>query len=447
MLSFSAILRSPAAGRGGFLANRQASVGIIFALAAVPILFGFGMGLDYVAAARRREQLSAIADSAALSATTPGMMKQTALQAKLVATSLFLAQARQIGGVTDPTVDIGVTDTFTDGNTVRKVTVAYTAGSPNTFSKLLRVDTIGLSGNSASSNAIPPNTNFFVLLDSSPSMAIAATPNGIKTMQANTKAQESGNGCAFACHQIAKDSSLGNPGNEDNYALARDLKVTLRIDLVSQAAQDLMTFLNQQATSGNTNYAATTYSFDWQTTQLGSRSMTDVRLNLAQAKNDAASMQMLTVYSNNMLTSNKNNNDQDTDWDAAIGKLNSDMPTPGTGTNNISDKPQEVLLIVTDGVEDEPSGGSRKQSYMGGDMCTTIKKRGIRIAVLYTTYNPLPASSWYKSYIAPIQDQIGPALQSCASPGLYSVVDTGDDISGALKTLTSKVLTVAHLTQ
>ena len=123
------------------------------------------------------------------------------------------------------------------------------------------------------------------------------------------------------------------------------------------------------------------------------------------------------------------------------------MPNPGTGTNNLGDKPQEVLIIVTDGVEDEPSGGSRKQSYMGGATCTTIKNRGIRIAVLYTTYKPLPASSWYNTYIKTIQSQIGPALQTCASPGLYSVVDTGDDISGALKTLTSKVLTVAHLTQ
>ena len=32
------------------------------------------------------------------------------------------------------------------------------------------------------------------------------------------------------------------------------------------------------------------------------------------------------------------------------------MPNPGNGTNQTGDKPQEVLFIVTDGVEDENNG-------------------------------------------------------------------------------------------
>lgn len=53
-----------------------------------------------------------------------------------------------------------------------------------------------------------------------------------------------------------------------------------------------------------------------------------------------------------------------------------------------------------------------------------IKNRGIRIAVLYTTYYPLPTNPWYNTYIAtyiaPFQSRIGPTMQSCASPGLFS---------------------------
>jgi hypothetical protein len=66
------------------------------------------------------------------------------------------------------------------------------------------------------------------------------------------------------------------------------------------------------------------------------------------------------------------------------------MPYPGGGTRIAGDTPQEVLFFVTDGVEDEIVNGSRVQSLMDPSYCTTIKNRGIRIAVLYTTYLPLP---------------------------------------------------------
>ena len=44
--------------------------------------------------------------------------------------------------------------------------------------------------------------------------------------------------------------------------------------------------------------------------------------------------------------------DTETDLDGAMTSANSQMPTPGNGTNISGDKPQEVLFIVTDGVAD-----------------------------------------------------------------------------------------------
>ena len=114
---------------------------------------------------------------------------------------------------------------------------------------------------------------------------------------------------------------------------------------------------------------------------------------------------------------NVSGGDVGTNYDNALGDLSqaSYIPNPGNGTNQSGDKPQEVLFIVTDGVEDEESGGSRLQQAMndlgnapGGNSsstnwCTTIKNRGIQIAVLYTDYLPVPANSWYESWIAPVQ--------------------------------------------
>jgi hypothetical protein len=89
--------------------------------------------------------------------------------------------------------------------------------------------------------------------------------------------------------------------------------------------------------------------------------------------------------------------------------------------------------------------GSRVQSLMDPSYCTTIKNRGIRIAVLYTTYLPLPTNSWYNSYIAPFQPNIGSNLQSCASPGLYFQVSTDQDISSAMIALFDQAVKTAYL--
>ena len=154
---------------------------------------------------------------------------------------------------------------------------------------------------------------------------------------------------------------------------------------------------------------------------------------------------MLEVYSNNYLTSTNMNNDTDTDYDDAMNDINTLMPTPGNGTNAKGDTPQEVLFFVTDGVEDETVSGSRQQSLMNTSWCNTVKNRGIRIAVLYTVYYPLPTNSWYNTYISPFQAQISSNMQSCASPGLFFAVDTGGDISAAMTALFTSAVQSAYI--
>jgi hypothetical protein len=95
-------------------------------------------------------------------------------------------------------------------------------------------------------------------------------------------------------------------------------------------------------------------------------------------------------------------------------------------------------------------------------MCTTLKGRGIKIAILYTEYLQLinlgPSQnitdSWYMSWVDkydepdPSTGTIALNLISCASPGFYSHVQTGGDISTALTNLFIKVASsTASLTQ
>jgi hypothetical protein len=191
----------------------------------------------------------------------------------------------------------------------------------------------------------------------------------------------------------------------------------------------------------------------------GLYSVQQLTSNLTTAQTAAGTINVLEVYSNNNLTSSDNNSDTDTNFDSAMSQINSIMPSPGTGASNST--PQEVLFIVTDGVEDKidstcsqttvsTSAGTRCQQPFDTTWCTTVKNRGILIAVLYTEYLPLPASgtgsnSWYNSYVAPYQSQIGPNLQSCASSGLYFEITTDGDITAAMQTLFQQAVTTASL--
>ena len=438
-----------------YIRGREANVAIIFAFAALPTIYLLGMGLDYSSAVRRQSQLDAAADAAAIAAVTPAMMAQATQIATTAATNVFNAKAVGLGGLqSTPTPTV----TITNNGLVRTATVAYTAQATNNFPTLLGQTSWPISGTSTASSTVMPNINFYLLLDSSPSMAIAGTPADIQTMVNNTSSQ---GGCAFACHESNPSSdNLGNPGGEDNYALARNLGVTLRIDLMAQATASLMSTAKATETANNNVYKMALYTFDNAVHAIQGTPTS----NLTLAATEASGIQVLQVYNNNCLTSSNCNDDTDTDFANAMSTINTDMPNPGGGTNLNGDTPQEVLFIVSDGVEDKNSttcsqptisysGGTRCQQPFDTTWCTTIKNRGIRIAVLYTEYLPLPTNSWYQTGygtfkgIAPFQPQIATNMQACASPGLYFDVQSGGDISSAMTALFQQAVATARLTQ
>jgi Flp pilus assembly protein TadG len=426
--------------------DRRGNVAIVLALAAVPLLFAIGMGMDYTSASFRENQLNAFADAAALAALKPAIMAQSDQASINAATSTFNAQASSVPGVTyDPNaLTVAVKDTSGGVSVTRTVTVSYTAASQNAFLGILGTPSIALAGSSQGTAKAAPNINFYLLLDSSPSMLIGATQADINKLMAATPTQDKPNGCGFACHETNPSAdNLGNPNGEDNYALARNLKITLRIDNLVQATKDLMTTAQQVANTDNAQYQMAIYTFDvaFNTIQTLTSS-----LSLAQAA--AGNIQALTVYDNNCLTKSNCNSDADTDYDNAMNNINKVMPTPGNGTNAAGDTPQEVMFFVTDGMEDE--GKPRVMSVMNPTWCTTIKNRGIRIAVLYTTYLPLPTDSWYvnSSGIPKFLPNVEPSLQACASsPQLYTRVDNGSDISTALQNLFEQAVATAYLSK
>jgi Flp pilus assembly protein TadG len=236
-----------------FHGDRKANVAITFALVMIPTVYLLGMALDYSLAVRKRSQLNAAIDAAAISAVTPSMLAQSSSVATTTATNVFNATANGMPGLSGPPA---LNVTIANSGLVRTATVSYKAASINNFPILLRAPVWQINGTSTatSSGGAAPNINFYLLLDDSPSMAIAGTPAGITTMLNNA-------GCAFACHQ-KNAAGLGNPGGEDNYALARNLGVTLRIDMMAQAAANLMSTATTTEAANHNTYKMAIYTFD-----------------------------------------------------------------------------------------------------------------------------------------------------------------------------------------
>lgn len=430
--------------------NRGGNFALMTALVMIPLTFSVGMAFDFTLAQSRKDQIEGMADAAALGGVTPAQMAKSSTSSASESKKLFKGQLNTVNGVTytASNVTTSATDTINGASVTRAVTVTWVAASKNVFASLLGMASFPISGSSTASSSTAPNINFYLLLDSSPSMEIAATTAGINTMVSHTSSQ---GGCAFGCHEsYPAGDNLGNPGGEDNYALARSLNVPLRLDLVNTASQNLMQTAYQTEQMNNATYKAGIYTIDFSFSTL--QTLTSCLYTSQNCANPAytaaGSLAPLEVYDNNCLTTSNCNQDEDSYLDLGLSSINTVMPTPGNGTNNAGDSPQEVLFIVSDGVVDELYNGNRTMAPINtlASWCSTIKSRGVRIAFLYTTYNPLPTNAFYNSNIASFQPNIATDAQNCASPGLYFQVSTDGDISAALQTLFQEAVATARLT-
>jgi Flp pilus assembly protein TadG len=481
----------------GFCNARGGNTAMIFALSAPVLMFGIAFAIDFTNATVVKSKLNAAADAAALAALTPAMMQQTDAVAQAAAVQMFDARAAGLGSLVTGQTAVTVTITHPTGNAgIRIVNVAYSVQNNTIFSGTLHTNSMGINGTSVAQASVPPNINFYLLLDNSPSMSLPATSDGITQMQKITSTQEGGVGCAFACHQASTNNSdtagnLCSTGGSnpvyssptqsggycastvtingksqsvtqiDNYAMARYNNIQLRLDELTTGITTLMNTAYGNATSGIYStppvYQFAAYSMDslW---SIGNPSNT---LLMAMTPNYQSSWTsastnfgVMEMFSNNnncansSCSSSTGPGDVATNYDNALSDINSTIPAPGNGTNVAGDKPQGVLFFVTDGVEDEqnlvrliqPVNGNNGTNY-----CSQIKARGIKIAILYTEYLPVPSNSFYQGNVAPFQANIGSYLQACASPNLYYDAAIGADLGAALAQLFQTVVQNASL--
>jgi len=413
----------------------------MFGLALVPLVGLAGAAVDYSRLAATRVKLNVAADSASLAAVNKSALTLSKSDAEKLAVKVFNGNITTLTGVTLDTITASVTETTSTG---RNAVVTYTASMPTSFMGIVGTKTMSLSGSSTANSGIPIYVDFYLLLDNTPSMGVGATTSDIAKMVANTSDQ-----CAFACHDLS-DSG-------DYYSLAKKLGVAMRIDVMRTATQNLMdTATTTQTVSGQFRMAL--YTFGSSATNVKLTTIQSLTSNLSTAKTAASNIDLMTVPYQNYA------GDTDTNFGKVLTDMNSAVASPGNGLT--SSTPLKYVFFVSDGVNDrvlgstscsqstttstDPKTGTvytRCQEPLDTSYCTTLKNRGIKIAVLYTTYLPLPTNDWWKSWIKPFTSKIATNMESCASSGLYFEVSPTEGISDAMEALFQKAVQQARLTK
>jgi Putative Flp pilus-assembly TadE/G-like len=428
-----------------FRRDRRGNIAVLFVLALMPILSAIGCAIDYSRATQLRSKLQAAVDAASVGSVAKAspafvaagsMVSDGPIPAGVTdATNIFNGNMSGVTGYTLNSVTPVVTKT---GGAVTS-TVSFSGNISTMFLGVMGKTTMTVSGSSTSTANMPLFIDFYLLLDNSPSMGVGATPADVTTMVNNTPDQ-----CAFACHDLNDSNNY--------YKLAKTLGVTTRIDVLRTATQQLMDTAAATQTYSS-QFRMAIYDFGGSSDTQGLRALFSLSSSLTSAKTAAGNIDLMTVNGQN------NNGDQDTGFTTIFPAINSVISAPGAGT---SSTPQKYLFFVSDGVADESnssclkpkSGSSRCQSPINPALCTTLKNRGIKIAVLYTTYLALPTNAWYNSWIAPFNpgpwgpstnSEIALNMASCASPGLFFEVSPTQGISQAMNTLFQKAVADARI--
>ncbi len=217
-----------------FWRSERGNVGIIFALSALPILFGIGAAIDLMNASSQRTRLQAAADAAILAGAVAakaefdrGGNEQRALErARSTSVELMRSNFRGQGFEFQPSF------------TFRGLTISGTATAkftqPTYFMGLLGTEALPVQARSQAQATMEPYLNIYLLIDISASMLLPATNDGINQMR-------SGTGCALACH----DKTDGT----DTYGYAKRNNILMRYEVVNQGVDNLLTYIRSRQTS------------------------------------------------------------------------------------------------------------------------------------------------------------------------------------------------------
>jgi Flp pilus assembly protein TadG len=489
---------------GNFRTNRRGNVAVISALAALPMVAAVGCVIDYTSASMIKTKLQAAADAASLASvsnsssvvtTAKNMTGSGAVSGgSTYALAFFnanLSTAPENTGYTSLTPTATVAKS---GSTVT-ATVAFTAQVPTYFMGLVGYKNVAVSGTSTASYNLPTFIDFYLMLDVSGSMGFPSTSSEQTRLEAVNPDNESQypGGCTFACHfatqgvcaesgqgptqpavgsatnpkpggycqgfvisRLGTSTSTGGNINWNNSQVSSCASagttscIQLRADAVGYAVNTLLqtAYNTEQSTGVSNEFQVGLYPF---IVNLYAYSPMTASLTPGSAIYNAAA-NLATLLDTG---TNSNLGSGGTHFDNAFPSMNSVITHVGTGASASS--PLPYVFLVTDGVDNSqtysPFTGSDPQVF-STSLCTTLKNRGITIAVLYIPYQPIQNPTTFagsedinvNALIPPESNAVPNNLQSCASPNFFYTASTPADINNALVTMFEQAASTAHIT-
>ncbi|MBO9652782.1 MAG: hypothetical protein J7562_00570 [Agrobacterium tumefaciens] len=434
--------------------DKSGNFAILSALLIIPLIGSAGVALDITRGLSVKSDLQMAADSAALAVVADS--SASAQAAKRMASNGVIAvgeeeaaaffHGNQRGNRDYQLLSLDIS--VIKRGTIIESSVNFTASVNTTLSRVLGKDFLAVSGSATAKYETETFTDFYLVLDNSPSMGVGATPADVAVMEKTI-------GCAFACHLTTKDgasdptSTYFRIKNKDADAKGR-INATTRIDVVAKATASLMDTAAATRKS-NDQYRIAVYTFGKTAVDVASGGdlleVVPRTSDLQEAKKKIAEIELMSV------PSHMYKNDQHTDFDRALTKIEKKMGNSGSGASSAS--PEKIVFFVSDGVADsykpnnctkQTTQGGRCQEPIDTRLCTKLKEKGFRIAVLYTTYLPLSGNGWYRLWIQPFQTEISSRMQACASPGLFFEVSPSQGISDAMSALFKKAISTPRLT-
>ena len=253
---------------------------------------------------------------------------------------------------------------------------------------------------------------------------------------------------------LAQNYAMVNPGQQN---------ITLRLDAESPAAQNLASYAHNIELLYATAPTPPVYKLQFFTCAYGAPAavstapwgtMTDVATSYSYTfPSLTANAPLMTGIG--CWTSSCPGSNAFTDVTALLNGMSSTMPSSaGLGTPS---RPQNVLIILTDGAQDNSTGdGMGAINASNISQCNAIKANGTKIAILYTQYDPATinytAFSVFNNFASGPVPTIQTQLQSCATRNadgtyLMQTVTTNGDISAALNQLFQNVVQSSRLVQ
>ena len=487
-----------------FHSNARGNVAIITAVSAFPLICAVGCVIDYTNASMIRTKLQADADAASLAtvsinspviATAKNMTGNgTVSGATTYAANFFSANSP--AGFSSVTPTVSVTKT---GQMV-STTVSFSTQVSTYFMGIIGKPNVTITGTSTSSYTMPTYINFYLMLDVSGSMSFpSTTAEQTRLMAVNPDNYTLyPNGCTFACHFTAQgactqseqgaipavgSATTPNPGGYcQGFIISRlgttpasgslngnnvnwhNTQVTscstdgttsciqLRADAVGYAVNTLLATAAASEKAANvTNqfqvglypFIRYLYSYFPLTGTLTGSASTPGTINYAAAQLAT----LLDTGVNSILGSGG------THFENAFPDMNNLITSVGTGSSSSNALP--YVFVITDGSQNYQTqwngnwSGSNSATVVPTSLCTTLKNRGITIAILYIPYQPIQ----YPTNFANSEDiyannnipYIPPDLQSCASPNFFYTASTPADITSALITMFEQAVSTAHV--